>query len=105
MARKQIDISETLFRPTPRLEHFRRTVGFLQAHHAHLVATGADRKELATLADTIDEMKRVIAAGEVFPLDTPQVEPEPEREEQPLCPEGAEQTIADIFQIALGDAA
>jgi len=98
-------IANELLAPVRRLEHFRRALGFLRAHHAHLVATGAGKRELATLAETIEEHARIIALSEIHPPDTPVVEPEPPKEEQPLCPEGAEQTIAQIFEIALGDAA
>lgn len=98
-------VANELLGPTGRLEHFRRALGYLRAHHAHLAATGAGKRELKTLAETIDEHARIIALSEIHPLDTPQVEPEPDREEQPLCPPGAEGTIAQIFHIALGDAA
>ena len=98
-------VANELLGPVRRLEHYRRALGYLRAHHAQLVAAGASKRELSTLAETIDEHARIIALSEIHPLDTPVQEPEPPQEEQPLCPEGAEQTIADIFEIALGDAA
>lgn len=92
MRRKQpIDISETIFRPTPLIEHYRRTLRYLEAHQAHLVASGASKPELATLAETIKQMSRIIALGEIHPPDTPVPEPEPEREEQPLVMPGTEE--------------
>jgi hypothetical protein len=101
--RKQpIDISETIFRQTPMIEHYRRTVRYLEAHHAHLTAAGATRRELATLMATIEQMRAIVSMGEIFPPDTP--EPDPQAGEPwPLCPPGAEGTMEQIFEIALGD--
>lgn len=104
MPRKQpVDISETIFRPTPLIEHYRRTVGFLEAHHAHLVDAGAPKRELATLAETLKKMRAIVAMSEIFPPDTPQPETAPELPEQPLVTPGSEGAIAEIFNIALGD--
>lgn len=102
--KQQIDISETIFRPTPRLEHYRRAAGFMRAHRASLVAAGAGKRELATIDETIREFDWIIKMSDWGqPLDTPEPEPEPPREEQPLCPLGAEYAVAEIFAIALGD--
>lgn len=100
-----IMVANELLGPTGRLEHFRRALGYLRAHHKHLVAAGAGKRELKTLTETIEEHARIIALSEIHPLDTPASPPEPPCAEQPLCPPGAEGTIATIFHIALGDAA
>jgi len=102
MARKQpIEISETIFRKTPLLEHYRRTVGYLEAHHAHLVAAGASKRELATLMATLEQMRRIVSMSHIYPPDTPESEPEPPREEQPLVPLGAEEFMtAFIAELA-----
>lgn len=107
MARRKrpIDVSETIFNPVQRIEHYRRVVTYLQAHRALLVAGGAGKRELATLDATAKDMADIVALCEIFPPDTPPVEPESPREEQPLLMPGAEAAVAEIFAIALGDEA
>ena len=97
-------ISNGLFQPVRRLEHYRRAAGYLRAHRAHLVATGASKRELKTLDDTVREIDSAIAANAIYPLDTPEPEPPPETTEQPLCHPGDEAWMEPFIAELAGDA-
>lgn len=102
--RKQpIDISETLLRPTPRLERFRRIVRRLEKYREVLVAGGAGRAELLTFDADLDDMRSILRDADTYPPDTP--EQEPAGQPVPLCPPGSEQFMAEFFEQLLGDAA
>ena len=68
---------------------------------AVVVICGADGHFAA--GGDIAEFAGIIALCEIYPLDTPQPEPEPELPEQPLCMPGCEEWMADFLAEAVGD--
>ena len=95
-------------RPAPllqhveRLEHYRRCVGYLNAHRATLLAAGAGKGEIAALDATTAEIQSAIDANSYAPLDTPaQVTTPPP--EQPLLIEGSEEIVLEFLESLIGE--
>jgi hypothetical protein len=95
-------IANDLLKRTTRLEHFRRTVRFLNAHRQTLVSAGARRAELRTLDETIAEVAWIVRMNAIEPPDTPELPPARVLE-QPLVMPGSEQFIDAFFNELLGD--
>jgi hypothetical protein len=98
MTRRRHPMStDHLFMPVRLSEHYRRTVDYLQAHRALLVAAGSGKREIVTLDDTIRNMAGIVAMSDVFPPDTPQPRPAPELPPQPLVMPGTEEFMHDFI--------
>ena len=98
-----IDVADTIFLPVKRLEIYRRALNYMRARREVRVAAGSGKAELKTIDGDIAAFAGIIALCEIYPLDTPQPEPEPELPEQPLCMPGCEEWMADFLAEAVGD--
>jgi hypothetical protein len=101
MARRAVDIRETLFDPVRRLELFRHNEAFLQAYYGIRQTAGARKGELGIILEALREIQLIIQMNHIHPLDDPKPSPAPVLPPQPLVMPGTEQFMhAFIAELA-----
>lgn len=95
--------NDHLFMPIKRREHYRQVVDFLKAHREHLIASGARKRQLSTLDETIREMQVIVEMSTIYPLDEPPPKPVPVLPPQPLVMPGSEEFMDGFIETLVED--